>query len=104
MNIWDKLTQAVLCLLFIAAVLAVCEWYLPLIRQNERMRKEMLCLDGQTEREEELNKSLRASIDASHTDPKTVERLARTHLGYARTGEIVIRFEAPLISTNQPGR
>lgn len=95
MNIWDKLTKAVVVLLVMAAVLAVCVWYLPLIRQNERMRKEVLRLDTQIQKEEEANKNLRASLESSHNDPKTVERLVRNHLGYARTGEIVIRFEAP---------
>jgi hypothetical protein len=104
MNIWDKLTKAVLFLLLAAGVLAVCVWYLPLIRQNERMRQEMLRLDVATQKEEESYKSLRASVEASHNDPKTIERLARTHLGYGRTGEIIIRFEAPLAPTNHPHR
>ncbi len=101
MNIWDRLTKAVVFLLVAAGVLAVCVWYLPLIRQNERMRRELLGLDGEIQKQEELNKSLRASLDASHSDAKTIERLVRTHLGYARTGEIIIRFEAPAFPTNQ---
>jgi cell division protein FtsB len=101
MNIWDKLTKAVLFLLLAAGLLAVFVWYLPLIRQNERLRKEMLRLDMAVQKEEELNKSLKASVEASHSDPKTIERLARTHLGYARTGEIVVRFQAPAATTNQ---
>jgi cell division protein FtsB len=100
LNIWDKLTKSVLFLLLAAGVLAVCVWYLPLIRQNERMRQEMLRLDVATQKEEESYKSLRASVEASHNDAKTIERLARAHLGYARTGETIIRFEAPLAPTN----
>jgi hypothetical protein len=95
MNIWDQLTKAVVFLLVGAALLAVCVWYLPLIRQNERMRKEVLKMDVRIQKAEELNRSLRAAVDASHNDARTIERLARTHLGYARTGEIVVRFEAP---------
>jgi cell division protein FtsB len=101
MNIWDRLTKAVVFLLVAAGVLAVCVWYLPLIRQNERMRRELLGLDIEIQKQEELNKSLRASLEASHNDPKTIERLVRSHLGYARTGEIIIRFEAPASLTNQ---
>ena len=101
MNIWDKLTKVVVCLLILAGLLAVSGWYLPLIRQNERMRKEMLRLEVQIQKEEEAYKTLRASVDASHNDPKTIERLVRTHLGYARTGEVIIRFEAPASPTNQ---
>jgi len=50
-NIWDKLSKAVLVLLAMAAVLWVCAWYLPLIRQNERLRAEMLRLDTQIQKE-----------------------------------------------------
>jgi cell division protein FtsB len=96
MNIWDKLAKAVVCLLFAAGLLMVGVWYLPLIRQNERMRQELLRLDSQIEKEEERNKMFKSAIEASHSDPKTVERLARTHLGYARPGEIIIRFESPV--------
>ena len=45
---------------------------------------------------------LKAAYDALRYDPKAVERLARERLGYARTGETVIRFEAPV--TNAPPR
>jgi cell division protein FtsB len=93
MSIWDKLTKAVVCLLVAAGLLGVGVWYLPLIRQNQRLRGEMFRLDLETKKQEEQNKSLRAAVEASHSDPKTVERAARTHLGYARTGEVVIRFE-----------
>ena len=104
MNIWDKLAKAVVCLLIAAGALMVGVWYLPLIRQNERMRKEMLRIESQIEKEEERNKIFKSAIEASHSDPKTVERLARTHLGYARPGEIIIRFEPPANTTVNPPR
>ena len=93
MNIWDKLTKAVVVLLVIAGILAVGIWYVPLIQRNERQRHELGRLDDQIGKEEETNRSLRASVEASHSDPKTVERLARTYLGYAQSNELVIRFE-----------
>jgi cell division protein FtsB len=95
LSIWDKLTRVVIFLLFVAGILLVAIWYLPLIKQNERMRKEMLRLDTLIQKEEETGKQLRTSIKALSSDPKTVERLARERLGYAKTGEIVIRFEEP---------
>ncbi len=94
MNIWDKLTRAVVFLLFVSGLLAVAIWYLPLIKQNERMRKEILRLDSQVRKEEEIGKQLRASIDGLRHDSKAVERLARERLGYAKPGETVIRFES----------
>ena len=42
LGIWSKLTRVVIFLLLLAAILAVAVWYLPLIKQNERMRKEIV--------------------------------------------------------------
>ena len=95
LGIWDKLTRVVIFLLFVAGLLMVAFWYLPLIKQNERMRKEILRFDNQIQRQEEIGKQLRTSIDALRHDPKAVERLARERLGYAKQGETVIRFEEP---------
>jgi cell division protein FtsB len=99
LGIWGKLTRIVIFLLLLAGVLTVAVWYFPLIKQNERMRKKLLELDAQVQKEEETSRQLKAAIDALHYDPKAVERLAREKLGYAKPGEIVVRFDAP--ATNQ---
>jgi cell division protein FtsB len=98
-NIWDYLTRLVIVLLFVAGLLGVAVWYLPLIQQNERMRKKILEYDVLIEKEEETSKQLRTSIDSLRRDPKTVERLARERLGYAKPGETVIRFGPPGTNT-----
>ena len=98
-SIWDKLTRVVICLLLIAGLAGIGVWYLPLIRQNERMRKVVLKLDHEVQRELETKKQLSAAIDAMNNDPKAVERLAREKLGLAKPGETVIRFEET--ATNQ---
>jgi cell division protein FtsB len=103
LGIWDKLTRVVIFLLFVAGVLGVAVWYLPLIKQNERMRKEILRLDSQIQKEEANGKQLKNSIDALRNDPKAVERLARERLGYAKPGETVIRFDEPPV-TNRLAR
>jgi cell division protein FtsB len=100
LGIWGKLTRLVIFLLLLAVLLGIAVWYLPLIRQNERVRKEVLRLDTQVQKEEEASKQLKASIDSLRNDPKAVERLARERLGYAKPGETVIRFEGAL--TNHP--
>ncbi len=92
-GILGKLTRVVIFLLFVALLLAVAVWYLPLIKQNERMRRVVLQLDTQIAKAEQNNRQLKASIDALHYDPKAVERLAREKLGYAKPGETVVRFE-----------
>lgn len=91
-GIWGKLTRVVIFLVLAALLLAVGRLYLPLIQQNERMRKEVLQLEAQIQKEMETEKQLRASIESLRNDPIAVERLARETLQYAKPGETVIRF------------
>ena len=98
LGIWDKLARMIVFLLLLAALFGIGVWYLPLIQRNERMRKEIHSLDADIKKAEEDNKRLKNSIEAMR-DPRTIERLAREKLSYARTGETVIRFETP--STNK---
>ena len=101
LGLWNKLTKLVVALLLIAGLLGIAGWYVPLIRQNERMRKEVLRLDTQVRKETETGKQLRTSIETLRNDPKAVERLAREQLGYAKPGETVVRFEPA--GTNRAG-
>ena len=101
LGIWDKLTKLIVLLLVLTTLLGVGAWYLPLIKQNERMRREILKLEAEFRKEEENYKRLKASIDAMR-DPRTVERLAREKLSYARPGETIIRFEPPPVQTAPP--
>src|SRR3954463_14814263 len=94
LGIWAKLTKAVIFLLFVVGLMGVAVWYLPLIKQNERMRREILRIETQIAKAEDSNRQLKTSID-SLKDSKAVERLAREKLGYAKAGETVIRFESP---------
>jgi cell division protein FtsB len=93
LGIWSKLTKVVVGLVMLAVLLLMGMCYLPLIQQNERMRREILRLDVQLQKEEAKSKQLKAEIDALRNDPKTVERLMREKLGYARPDETVVRFE-----------
>ncbi len=95
LGIWDKLGRVVVFLLFLAGLLGVFVWYLPLIKQNQRFRKQLLTLDTSIQEQEKIGKHLRASIDAVQNDPRTLERLAREKLALARTNEVVIVFESP---------
>jgi cell division protein FtsB len=98
LGIWGKLTWAVTVLALLAGLALVVGWYLPLINENERMRHEIFRLTAQTQQEDEVGRKLRAAIDALQHDPKTVERLTRERLGYAKPGETVIRFDE--VNTN----
>ena len=101
-GIWSKLTKVVVGLIVLAVLLLIGMCYLPLIQENTRMRAQILKLDAQLKAEQEKSDQLQAQIDALRNDPKTVERLAREKLGYAKPDETVIRFETPV--TNAPAR
>lgn len=93
LGIWSKLTQAVIALVGIAALLLIGMTYLPLIQQNEEYRRRIDRLDSELEKQRQESKRLQAEFDALRNDPKTVERLAREKLGYAKPDETVIHFE-----------
>ncbi|HXJ58642.1 MAG TPA: septum formation initiator family protein [Verrucomicrobiae bacterium] len=95
LGIWDKLSKLMVFLLFVAGLLAVFFWYLPLIQQNQRYRKQLLTLEAKHAEEEKKGRQLRTAIEALQNDPKTVERLAREKLGWGKTNEMVVRFEPP---------
>ena len=94
--IWDRLTRMAIFLLFLAGLLGVAIWYLPLIQQNQRYRQEILRLDTSIRHQEEASRQLRNSIDVLRRDPKAIERLARESLSYGKPGETVIRFDSPV--------
>ena len=94
LGIWTKLNRVLLGLLCAAALLAIFSRYVPLIQKNELYRKRIFALDAQLEAQRRLSKELRAAADALQNDRRTLERLVRERLGYARPNETVIRFEA----------
>jgi cell division protein DivIC len=93
LGIWSRLTSIVLVLVVAAVLLLIGTCYLPVIRENERMETQILKLETQVQAEEEKSKNLQSQIDALQNDPKTVERLTREKLGYAKPDETVIYFE-----------
>jgi cell division protein FtsB len=69
-------------------------WYQPVIRENQRLRRDELLLDRKIEKELETGKKLEADLRAMQ-NPTTIERLARERLSYAKPGENVIHFDPP---------
>ncbi len=99
LGLWDKLTRAVLWLLCATSAVGLVVMFTPLLRQKERLHKELIRLDSQIDKVQQENKQLEAALKALSRDPKAVERLAREKLGYAKPGETVIRF---IPGTNLP--
>jgi cell division protein FtsB len=102
LGIWSWLTQVVVALVAIAALLLIGIAYLPVIQENEQMRRRIDALDSELQKQKEESRHLQAELDALRTDPKTVERLAREQLDYAKPDETVVHFEPAV--TNSPGR
>lgn len=103
LGIWNKLTWLVIFLGFLAGIGLVAGSYLPLINQNEAMRRKIDDLSTQIQHEEDTAKNLRASIDALQHDPRTVERMAREILLYSKPNETVIRYAEPDTNGMTPG-
>lgn len=93
-GIWETLSKVTVCLFVVALILLAAQRYVPLIQQNERMRKKVLDLKAEKQKEAELARQQKAMFEALRYDPQTVERLARARLGYVKPGEKMVIFEA----------
>jgi cell division protein FtsB len=93
LGIWTWLTQAVVVLIAIAALLLIVMAYLPEIQKNQRMRKELDRLETDLAQQKQTSDQLQMQLNALRDDPQTIERLAREKLGYAKPDETVVRFE-----------
>ena len=92
-GIWEKLTRIVQFLIALIAILGVFVWYLPLIKENEKIRTEVIKLEDKIEAERLNEKNLNREIEALNSNPETVEILAREVLGLAKQGETIIKFK-----------
>ena len=99
LGIWKKLTRVVIFLLLVAYVMLVFAWYLPLIRQNENMRRQIKRLQDESKEEERISRDLWMQVNALRNDPDAIARIVREKMGWAKTNEYVIRF--PPVTTNQ---
>lgn len=99
-SIWDTLTRIVIILIIVAGLIALALKYLPLIQQNERMRREIHRLESELEAEKEVSRQLQAEIDLLTKDRAALEREIRARLGLSKPGETVFRFDTE--ATNPP--
>jgi cell division protein FtsB len=102
LGIWSKLTKVVVGLVVLAALLLIGMCYLPVIHENERMRRQIMIFQDQIQKEEARSRELQAQVDALLHDTNTMERLIREKLRYAKPDETVVRFEET--ATNAAGR
>ncbi|HUB87695.1 MAG TPA: septum formation initiator family protein [Verrucomicrobiae bacterium] len=100
LGIWSTLTKIVVGLVVLAILLLIGMCYLPLIEENDRMRTEIYKLDQQIAEETNQLNQIQAQVNALQNDPKTLERLARQMLDYAKPDETVVHFETNGASGN----
>ena len=77
----------------LAVALLIVMEYQPLIDENVRMRRDIDKLQDQIKAQQAIALDYSNQIMVLRNDPKTVERLTREKLGYARPDETVIHFE-----------
>ena len=99
LGIWSRLTKLAVGLVVLAVLLLIGMCYLPVIKQNEQYRRQLLIDQDKIAKEEARARELHAQLDALLHDPKTLERLARERLDFARPDETVVRFEASATNT-----
>ena len=91
--------------LVVAGVVAVFVWYLPLIQENQKLRRELALQQSRIEALQTENNQMMRRLELFDGNPNTVERLIRENLGFGLTGETIVRFEEPRPPANPtPGR
>jgi cell division protein FtsB len=101
-TVWHILARIVAGLLVAATALLVGLWYRPLIHTNERLRRELNDWQDRVAvaRQHVAQKS--NDVQLLTADDRTLERLIREKLGWARPGETVILFEAAPAAPAKP--
>ncbi len=89
----DFLSRLALIGLFVAGVVAVFVWYLPLIQRNQSLRARIATQESKIDHLEREIDSMNRQMMLFEGNSNTVERLLRENLGYGRPGETIVRFE-----------
>ncbi|MBV9462973.1 MAG: septum formation initiator family protein [Verrucomicrobiae bacterium] len=81
-------------LFFIAALVGLAYYYIPLIKKTQAFERELSVKQLALQQEEEKNAKLKKEIELLKKDPDYVEKIVRDKLGYARDGETIYRFQS----------
>ncbi|MFT4692669.1 MAG: cell division protein FtsB [Limisphaerales bacterium] len=93
-GIWGRMTRAVMFLLLVALMVLLVQLYVPLFKQNQRLRERNLTLEKEISQQQTAARQMDQEIEALRIDPEAIERRAREQLGYGKDGEIIIRFKS----------
>jgi cell division protein FtsB len=93
-GIWGRMTRAVMFLLLVALMVLLVQLYVPLFKQNQRLRERNLALEKEIAEQQTAGRNMDKEIEGLRSDPEAIERRAREQLGYGKDGEIIIRFKS----------
>ena len=101
-GLWGLANRILVVLIALALLAGAALSYLPLIQQNRDLRERLERNRAQLSALQTELRTLQSTVNALQKDKRTVERAARER-GMARTGETIIKFEAPpRPETNRP--
>ena len=99
-SLWARL-QSLGFAVFVAIVgCGVVLLFLPLLRQRHVMQQEILRLDTELAKQEQIEKQQKSEMETLKSDSTYLERTAREKLNLARPNETIFRFETPTTTTS----
>jgi len=92
-RITDFLSRVAVFVIVLICVVGVFGWYLPLIKENQSLRREIAEQEATMIGLQNDISSKKRMLRSYQHDPRSAERLARENLNYSKPGETVFRFE-----------
>jgi cell division protein FtsB len=89
----DFLSRVAIFVIVLICLVGVFGWYLPLIKENQSLRREIADQETTLARLKHEIRGTNQKLTSYESDPRSAERLARENLGYSKPGETVFRFE-----------
>ena len=89
----DFLSRVAVFAIVLTCVVGVFGWYLPLIKNNQSLRREIADQEETIERLKTGIAAKKRMLSSYQNDPQSAERLARENLRYSKPGETIFRFE-----------
>ena len=89
----DFLSRVAVFVIVLICVVGVFGWYLPLIKKNQSLRRDIANQEETLERLQRDISAMKRMLRSYQHDPRSAERLARENLRYSKPGETIFRFE-----------
>ncbi len=87
------LTKILYLLIFVAALILLICWFLPLVREQQRQQHALQALKQQVEQEKLTYNKQTKKLTLLQNDPAYIELLARDKLDLMKPGETIFRMD-----------